>query len=707
MNKNEVKNRIAKLREEISRLRYLYHVKDSPEVTDEVYDSLIKELTILVKKYPEFDDPNSPEKRVGGEPLDKFEKVKHEMRMFSIGNVFNEDELFAWENRNLKLLPANTKLDYFCELKLDGLAISLIYENGKFVRGVTRGDGSIGEDITSNLRMIDTMPLVLSAPYPKKIEVRGEVIMKKEILDILNEKNKKQGKALFANSRNAAAGSLRQLDPNIMKERKLDFFAYEIAQIKGSDFEKNILEHSKKHEFLKKLGFTVEEHFRFYSNIKDVPYFIEEIKNIREDLAFGIDGVVININNTKIFEKLGVVGKDPRGIIAYKFPAEKATTIVKDISISVGRTGVLTPLAHFDKTLVSGSVVSKATLHNMDQIQRLGIKIGDTVVIEKAGDVIPSVVEVLKKMRTGKEKDFKMPKYCPVCGGVVERRDVKNETETSSKNALRSPTGTSREIFQQKNIRAFFEDVSVKRRISSVAYYCTNKDCGARNSRSMQHFVNVYEIYEIGPKILDRLKEEGLISDASDLFTLEKSDLVNLERFGEKSADNIINSIEDHKRVPFWRFIYALGIVHVGEQTARDLADHFHNLDKLMNADLEELNSIENIGIAVSESIWQYFRDKNNINFINRLLKNGVKIIEEKKRVGNFTGKTFVLTGTLPTLSRENAKKMIIENGGKVSSSVSSKTDFVLAGEESGSKLKDAQKFGIKIISEQEFLKMM
>jgi DNA ligase (NAD+) len=699
MKKDEAKIRIKKLRDEISRLRYLYHVKDNPEVTDEVYDSLIKELTLLVGKYPEFDDPNSPEKRVGGEPLDKFEKIKHEIKMFSIGNVFSEEELFAWEKRNLKLLPSNITLDYFCELKLDGLAISLIYENGRFVRGVTRGDGSIGEDITSNLRMIDTIPLVLNAPFPDKIEVRGEVIMKKEILDILNEKNKKQGKALFANSRNAAAGSLRQLDPKIMKERKLDFFAYEIAQIKGSDFEKNILEHSKKHEFLKKLGFTVEEHFRFYSNIKDVPCFIEEIKNIREDLAFGIDGVVININNTKIFEKLGVVGKDPRGIIAYKFPAEKATTIVKDISISVGRTGVLTPLAHFNPTSVSGSMVSKATLHNMDQIERLGLKIGDTVVIEKAGDVIPSVVEVLKKMRTGKEKDFKMPKYCPVCNHIVERKAGIGENSSSQGPRTRGTGTGSRPVAHR-----IFSNSS---QASSVAYYCTNKDCGARNSRSMQHFVNAYEIYEIGPKILDRLKDEGLISDASDLFTLEKSDLANLERFGEKSAENIISSVENHKKVPFWRFLYALGIVHVGEQTARDLATHFHSLENLIKANKEELNNIENIGIAVSESIWEFFQDKNNIDFINKLFKNGVKIIEEKKKEGNLTGKIFVITGTLPSLSREDAKKMIIENGGKVSSSVSTKTSFLLAGEEAGSKLKEAERLGIKTIEESEFLKML
>ncbi len=668
MNKNKAKKRIELLRDEISRLRHLYHVNDDPEVTDEVYDSLVKELKKIVDEYPEFDDPNSPENRVGGEALDKFEKVSHEMRMFSIGNVFNNEELFSWENRNIKLLPSDTKIDYFCELKLDGLAISLIYENGKFVRGVTRGDGLVGEDITSNLRMIEDIPLVLKRPYPQKIEVRGEAIMTKSVLETLNKKNEKEGKPLFANSRNAAAGSLRQLDPNIMKERRLNFFAYEIAQIRGDDFDVYFETHEKKHELLKKLGFCVEKHFSYFKNIKDVPVFISQIEKDRDSLPFGIDGIVVNVNNTKIHEKLGVVGKDPRGIIAYKFPAEKVTTLVKDITVNVGRTGVLTPVAHFNPVFVAGSLVSKATLHNMDQIERLGLRIGDTVVIQKAGDVIPEVVEVLIKLRTGKEKKFKMPELCPVCGGKVERKELEKK---------------------------------------SVAYYCTNKICGAKNSRAMQHFVNIYEIYEIGPKILDRLKDEGLIGDCADLFTLEKADLSGLERFGEKSAENIINSIEAHRRVSLWRFIYALGIIHVGEQTARDLAEHFHNLDNLKKASLETLNDLENIGPAVSESIFNYFRDKHNINFIEKLFINGVEIIKEKKKMGNLNGKIFVLTGTLPTLSREDAKKKIIENGGKVSSSVSSKTDFVLAGEDAGSKLKDAEKLGIKIISEPELLKLL
>jgi len=669
MNDSKIKNRIQKLRKEISRLRFLYHVEDAPDITDDVYDSLNKELQSLLNKHPEFINLNAPENRVGGEPLDKFEKVGHEIKMFSIGNVFSEEELYAWEKRNLKLLSSDTKLDYFCELKFDGLAISLIYENGKFIKGVTRGDGTIGENITSNLKMIDSIPLILKSPFPMKIEVRGEAIINKNILKKLNKKNEKEGKSLFANSRNAAAGSLRQLDPKIAKERHLDFFAYEIAQIKGEDWQKYIKKHSLKHELLKKLGFIVESHSENIQDSKKIMNFIEKISEDRDKLPFGIDGVVLNIDDTKIFEELGVTGKDPRGIIAYKYPAEKATTILKDITVNVGRTGVLTPVAHFNPTLVAGSTVSKATLHNIDQINRLDIRIGDTVVIQKAGDVIPEVVLVLTKMRTGKEKKFVMPKNCPVCGSSIEQKTGSDKT--------------------------------------SVAYYCTNKNCPARSRRGLQHFVNIFEIYEIGPKILDRLKDEGLISDSADLFTLEKADLSGLKRFGEKSADNIISSIQSHKKVSLWRFIYALGIIHVGEKTAQDLADNFGSLEKIKKAELTEINNIENIGPVVSHSIFQFFRDKTNINFINKLLKNGVSIYHEKVKNIKLSGLTFVLTGTLSIMAREEAKKKIIENGGNVTSSVSSNTSYVVAGENPGSKYTDAQKLGVKILSEEEFLKIL
>ena len=681
MSDSNIKNRIQKLRDEISRLRDEYHTKNNPKVTDDVYESLTRELRDLENKYPEFRDPDSLVERVAGEPLSKFKKVKHDIRMTSLNDTFSKEELKDWETRISKLL--NKKHSYFCEVKFDGLSASLIYKDGIFVEGSTRGDGYIGEDVTENLKMINRIPLILTAqtpsPYghsplaggdriPSYLEVRGEVLMLKKAWEDLNKKNLKEGKPTFANTRNAAAGSLRQLDPKIVKERKLDFIPWDLARIEYDGKKLEIKTHSEKHKILRELGFLLDPHEKKANNLEEVFSFIEEIGKIRDGFSYGSDGVAISVDELELQDILGVVGKAPRYMTAFKYPAERATTILKEIKVNVGRTGVLTPVAHFNPTFVAGSNVSKATLHNIDQIERLGLKIGDTVVIQKAGDVIPEVVEVLVGMRTGKEKKFKMPEFCPVCNGKVERR---------------------------------------KSEKTSVAYYCTNKNCGAKNSRGMQHFVNIYEIYEIGPKILERLKEEGLISDSADLFTLERADLSGLERFGEKSADNIINSIEEHKKVLLWRFIYALGIIHVGEQTARDLADHFHNLENLKTATLDDLNNIENIGPAVSSSIYEYFKDENNINFINKLLNNGVKVIEEKKKKGNLSGKVFVLTGTLPTLSREDAKKKIIENGGKVSSSVSYKIDFLLAGDEAGSKLKDAQKLGIKIIAETEFLKII
>jgi DNA ligase (NAD+) len=697
MNENEAKNRIQKLRDEISRLRHEYHVLDNPTVTDDVYDSLSRELLELEEAYPKFRDPNSPLSRVAGKPLDKFKKVRHEVRLLSLGNVFSRDELFAWEKRNLKIIETNKIPEYFCELKFDGLAISLIYEEGKFVRGATRGDGEIGEDITENLKMIHSIPLVLKSPYPKKIEVRGEAIMRKSVLISLNKKNQKEGKPLFANSRNAAAGSLRQLDPSLTRERNLDFFAYEIAQIEGEDWQKKIDLHSDKHKLLSDLGFFVDNHSVVTKDLSEAYLFIEKISKVREKFPFGTDGVVISVNDTNIYKNLGIAGKDPRGATAYKYPAERATTRVLDITVNVGRTGVLTPLAHFSPTLVAGSTVSKATLHNMDQIERLDIRIGDTVVIQKAGDVIPEVVETLVKMRTGKEKKFKMPTKCPVCESEVEKRF------TGVQKAQNQSPACAR-------LRVKREDfvLSGSPNTTSVAYYCTNKNCPAKNRRGMQHFVNIFEIYTVGPKILDRLKDEGLISDVADLFTLEESDLSGLERFGEKSASNIIASIASHTKVPLWRFIYALGILHVGEQTAQDIADHFGSLEKIMGARGEDINEIENIGPVVSSSVYEFFTHKENIAFIKKLIANGVKIENTKvSKSGKLKGKTFVLTGTLSTMSRDQAKEMIKKEGGKVSSSVSKKTDFVVAGDEPGSKYTDAQSLGVKILNEKEFLNIL
>jgi DNA ligase (NAD+) len=669
MNDSQVKNRIQKLRKEIYRLRFLYHVKDDPSVTDDVYDSLNNELKFLLKKYPEFIDPNAPENRVGGKPLDKFKKIKHEVRMLSLNDAFSYPEVEEWEIRISKLI--NKKHTYFCELKLDGLSASLIYKDGIFVEGSTRGDGFVGEDVTENLKMINTVPLKLNPPYPMYLEIRGEVVMLKRAWTSLNKMQESEGKQLFANTRNAAAGSLRQLDPNIVKERNLDFFAWDVVFSPSINYELPIKKHSEKHDFMRKLGFEIAPYEKKAENLKEVFSFIEDIEKIRPKLPYGTDGIVISVDELDLQEVLGVVGKAPRFMVAYKYQAERATTIVTDITVNVGRTGVLTPVAHFNPTLVAGSTVSKATLHNMDQINRLDIRIGDTVVIQKAGDVIPEVVEVLSKMRNGKEKKFKMPNVCPVCSSKVEKRETGDKQSSDS-----------------------------------VAFYCTNKDCPARSRRGLQHFVNIFEIYEIGPKILDRLKDEGLVSDGADLFTIEKADLSGLERFGEKSADNIISSIEEHKRVSLWRLIYSLGIIHVGEQTARDVADYFGSLEKVIKAKQEEINNLENIGPVVSESIYKFFQDKSNINFINRLIKNGVHIYHEKIKNLKLSGQTFVLTGTLSTMAREEAKKKIIENGGNVSSSVSKNTSYVVAGDKPGSKYDDAKKMGVKILTEEEFLKI-
>ncbi len=696
MKEVDVKNRILKLRQEISRLRFEYHVENNPNVTDDIYESLTRELKDLEKKYPHYADTNSAINRVAGTPLDTFKKVTHTRRMLSLNDAFGVAEVGEWETRISKLL--DSPHTYFAELKLDGLAVSLIYTNGVFTKGATRGDGFIGEDITENLKMVETIPLSLTAPYPAHLEVRGEVVMPKRAWRTLNKIQEKNNKPLFANTRNAAAGSLRQLDPKIVQERGLDFFAWDVDVLKES----TIAHHSTKHEYLRKLGFQVAPYEKKAKTIEELSSFIDEVGTIREKLPYGTDGIVISVDELEHQDTLGVVGKAPRYMIAYKYPAEKATTVVTDITVNVGRTGVLTPLGHFKPTLVAGSTVSKATLHNMDQIERLDIRIGDTVVIQKAGDVIPEVVEVLVKMRTGKEKKWKMPTKCPVCNSEVERRETLQGQSSSSK----SPRISSTNSLEGRGQTISHRTLSASSK-SSVAYYCTNKNCPAKNRRGMQHFVNIFEIYTVGPKILDRLKDEGLISDAADLFTLESADLSGLERFGEKSAENIISSIAAHKKVSLWRFLYALGILHVGEQTAQDIANQFGTLSKIMKATIDEINSIENIGPVVSKSVHDYWREKQNIAFIEKLLANGVTI--EKVKVttgGKLTGQLFVLTGTLSSMSRDEAKQKITSLGGKVSGSVSKKTSYVVAGDEPGSKYDDAQKLGVKILDEKAFLEL-
>ena len=474
----------------------------------------------------------------------------------------------------------------------------------------------------------------------------------------------------------------------------MDFFAFDIAEMGGGD---KMTNHSEKHAFLKKLGFPIGPDDLVCKNLDEVNSFIAKFQKIRADFNYGTDGVVVSVDNLALQEVLGAVGKAPRYMVAFKYPAERATTIVKDVKINVGRTGVLTPLAIFKPTFVAGSTVSKATLHNMDQISRLDLRIGDTVVIEKAGDVIPKVVEVLVRMRTGKEKKVKMPDSCPVCGGEVVKK------KSASPDAFSQSLGSS--------LRSATPSQKHAGSAMSVAYYCSNRKCPAKNERYLEHFVSVFEIYELGPKILRRFKDEGLITDAADIFILEKEDIASLPRFGEKSAINIIEEIKNKKTIPLSKFLWALGILHVGEETARDLAAHFGTLTKLISSaqgDLAEIDSIENIGPAVSKSLKNFFGDKNNINFIKKLNQNGVVVEKNKKiKTGKLTGLTFVLTGTLSLMSREIAKEKIIGLGGKVSGSVSKNTSYVVAGEDPGSKKTSAEKLGVKILNESEFMKML
>ncbi len=525
-----------------------------------------------------------------------------------------------------------------------------------------------------------SIPLKLRAikgvsSFPETLEVRGEAIMPRNVLKELNKKQEKEGKPLFANPRNAAAGSLRQLDPKLAASRKLDFLAYDIAQLVG--FEKSPKSHSEEHQLLHEFGFPVDKHELVCKNIEEVEKFIEKIGKLRESFPFGTDGVVVAVNDLDFHDRLGVIGKAPRYAIAFKYPAEQATTRVLDIRVNVGRTGVLTPFAVFEATVVAGSTISKATLHNMDQVDRLGVRIGDTVVIEKAGDVIPAVVEVLPKLRTGKEKKFNMPKSCPVCDGLVERREI----------------GTSSTSSSQKE---------------SAAYYCINPVCPAKNQRGIEHFVNAFDIYEIGPKVIARFKDEGLISDAADLFALEEGDINTLERFGEKSAVNIIKSIDDHRTQSLSKFIYALGIQNVGEQTSEDIAYAFGSLENIKNASVDDFNAIENIGGVVSASVYDWFHHKENLKFVDKLLANGVEVTNPEKKIdGKLTGKTFVITGTLDILSRDEAKKLIKAQGGKITESVSKNTDFVVVGADPGSKYDKAQSLGVDILDEPKLLKLL
>ena len=670
MTKQEAKKRIAQLRPQIDDLRYRYHVENDPAVTDQMYEGLMKELVEIEQKFPDLKTKNSPSQRIAGKPLEKFEKVRHEVPQWSFNDAFGEEDLQAWEDRILRFLTKKLgetpkDLSYTAELKIDGLHIVLSYESGELVTAATRGDGTIGENVTQNVRTIHSVPLGIDA---QNMTVEGEIWMPKKVFEKINKEREKNDEPLYANPRNVAAGTIRQLDSSIVASRKLVVTAYDISA--GDE-----AIHSQKGELevLKKLGFKTDEDWKHCKTIKDVVSYYNAWEKKRDKKPYWIDGVVVKVNEKKYQDALGFTGKAPRWAIALKFPAEQGTTVIENVVVQVGRTGALTPVAHMKPVQLAGTTVTHATLHNFDEIKRLGVRIGDTVVVEKAGDIIPKVLRVLTKMRTGKEKKIAEPKKCPICDSPVERR----------------------EILQKKK--------------DSAALFCTNKSCYAQERRKIIHFVakKAMNIDGLGKKIVEQLIDEGLIVTPADIFKLRVEDLVPLERFADKSAENLIASIEQSKKTTLPRFLFGLGIPHVGEESAIALANHFGSLQKLMNASRETLIEVPDVGERVAESIHSYFADSHNQKLLAELLGLGVRPANQstKKIDGELNGKTLVLTGTLTSLTRDDAKQKIRDAGGSVSGSVSKKTDFVVVGENPGSKFDKAKSLGVQTLTEKEFLK--
>lgn len=673
----KAKKRAENIRLLINKYNHEYYVLDQPSVSDSVYDSLMKELKSLENKFPKIVTTDSPTQRVGGEPAKKFTKTKHQHRMLSLNDAFSEKELIDWDIRVLKLLNnSSIKLDYFCELKIDGLSIMLTYENGVLVRGATRGDGTIGEDVTNNVRVIPSIPLSLKSPNltqkskPKtqnyikaRLDVRGEIYMSNMVFNEVNEEMANKNEKSFANPRNLAAGTLRQLDPLIVRNRKLESYIYEIYTDVGSET------HAEKHKILAEMGFKTSKYVKYCKDINQVLDYCRQVEKERPNLPFQVDGVVITINNNKLYEKLGSVGKAPRGAIAYKFPAEQGTTKIVDIQTNVGRTGALTPFAIMEPVRLAGTTVTRATLHNEDEIRRKDIRIGDTVVVQKAGDIIPEVVRSLPELRNGKERKFQMPKICPICGGAV----VKPEGEAVAR--------------------------------------CVATDCFAIEAQRIGHFVSrdAFNIEGLGEKIIEQLVQVGLVSDAADLFKLTEGDIKPLERFAEKSAQNLIDSVQSKKEISFNRFLYSLGIRHVGAVTANDIANHFGSLDKIKKTSLENLESIEGIGPVASKSIFEWFKKPKNIKFLEKLKSYGVRVQKSKIETRNskLDGKTFVITGILSSMSREEAEQKIRDLGGKATSAVTKSTSYLVVGENPGSKLQKAEDLGVEIIDEGGLLKLL
>lgn len=672
-NISNIKRKIKNLRDQIDDLRYRYHVLNDPEVTDQMYEGLMDELKKIEKEYPELISSDSPTQRVAGKPLDKFEKVIHEVKQWSFADAFDKQDLLDWEERNFKILEKELgkrpeDLDYICELKIDGLHVVLTYKQGILKIAATRGDGKVGENVTQNIKTIQSVPLKINQEIDLIAE--GEIWLNEKMLDKINEERIKNNEIKFANPRNAAAGTIRQLDPQIVAKRKLAVTVYDISSENSE-----IISQEQELNKLKELGFLTDGHWRKCKSIDEIMNFYFYLEKHKKTFAYWIDGMVIKINQKKYQDILGYTGKAPRWGIAFKFPAEQSATQIEEVYWQVGRTGALTPVARMKPIHLAGTTVTHATLHNFDEIQRLGVKIGDYVIVEKAGDIIPKVVRVLEKMRTGNEKTIKSPSYCPICGNEVARRKIEKD----------------------KN-----ED--------SAALYCLNKNCYARELEKIIHFVSkkAFNIDGLGEKVVEQLLNEGLIKNSADLFILQTGDLEPLERFAEKSASNLITAIENSKKINLARFIYALGINHVGEETAIRLANHFVSLEKIKNAKIEDLEKVNDVGIKVAESIFSFFSDDDNQKLIQELFKNGVVIKKDDfKKENKLSGKTFVITGSFENFSRDEIKEKIRNLGGQNSSSVSKKTDFVLAGDEPGSKVTKAKELNIKIISEEEFLRMI
>lgn len=694
MNKSEAKPRIAKLREEINRHNYLYHVLDAPEISDAALDSLKNELQTLERAFPDLVTSDSPTQRVNGQALAKFTKVEHSFPMLSIADAFSESDLHDWQERLAKLLSPSEReqLSYFAEMKMDGLAMSLIYRAGLFVQGATRGDGKIGENVTNNLKTIETIPLRLRIPTSSElkklgltveqidycldklthgdIEVRGEAIISKKVFDELNKAYAEAGKATLANPRNAAAGSIRQLDPSITRERRLEFYVYDIITDFGLSY------HHQEHDLAVLLGFKVLKQNQVCQTLADLIKFHHHWQDHKEQIGFDCDGMVAVVDKLSLWPTLGIVGKAPRYLLAYKFAAAQATTVIKSVDWQVGRTGTLTPRAVLEPVAIGGVTVSHSTLHNYDEIKRLGLKIGDTVIIERAGDVIPKVIEVLVNLRSGQEKTIKPPKVCPVCGSAIDSS------------------------------------------ADEVAIRCLNKNCYATNLRRLMHWAskNACDIDGLGPKIIEQLIDAGLVKDPADFYSLTKGDLLELEGFADKAADNLIAAINARRSLALAKFIFALGIRHVGEETAitishkskvtsQKLEDFINWLGALT---LDELQQWEDIGSVVAQSIYDYFHDETSLHLLNKLKLAKITITNTSQPSnGKLSGLSFVLTGSLSSLTRDEAKAKLRDLGAEISESVSKQTSYLVAGEKAGSKLDKAESLGVKILSEQELLDLL